>query len=339
MPTKATPTLANFLQVSRIYLREAGNQVLQDISFTQPEFSKLAIAGETGSGKSTLLQTIAGLVQPSSGEVRLDQKRVKGPQEHLIPGHPGIVYLSQQFELPPFLRVEQILQYANKLEPATAENLYEVCRISHLLSRRTDHLSGGERQRIALARLVLSSPRLLLLDEPFSNLDSIHKNILKTVIEDVRALLGITCILISHDPLDTLPWADEIIVMQAGKIIQQGTPTQIYHQPVNAYAAGLFGNYNLIPAARAKSFSHMMGTPLYLKKSLLTRPENLKITPALAPELPGKVEQVSFFGAYYEIEVRLSKIKLKVRTENGNYKKGDLVSITIPPEAVWYLES
>lgn len=231
MPAKVAPVPANFLQVSRITLREAGNQVLQDISFTQPEFCKIAIAGETGSGKSTLLQTIAGLVQPSSGAVWLEQKRVKGPQEHLIPGHPGIGYLSQQFELPRFLRVEQILQYANKLAPATAENLYEVCRISHLLARRTDHLSGGERQRIALARLVLSSPRLLLLDEPFSNLDVTHKNILKTVIQEVSALLGITCILISHDPLDTLPWADEIIIMQAGKIIQQGTPAHIYQQP------------------------------------------------------------------------------------------------------------
>src|SRR5687768_9892457 len=121
MPEKAGATPSDFLQVSQISLLEASHQVLQDISFTQTEVSKIAIAGETGSGKSTLLQTIAGLVQPSSGEVRFAQIRVKGPQEHLIPGHPGIAYLSQQFELPQFLRVEQILQYANKLEPAEAE--------------------------------------------------------------------------------------------------------------------------------------------------------------------------------------------------------------------------
>jgi ABC-type glutathione transport system ATPase component len=339
MPEKAVQSSANLLQVSRINLLEAGHQVLLDISFNQAEFRKLAIAGETGSGKSTLLQTIAGLVQPSSGEVRFAQKRVKGPQEHLIPGHPGIVYLSQQFELPRFLRVEQILQYANKLEPAEAENLYEVCRISHLLSRRTDHLSGGERQRIALARLVLSSPRLLLLDEPFSNLDITHKHILKAVIRDISELLHITCILISHDPLDTLPWADEIIVMHAGKIIQQGTPAQIYHQPINTYAAGLFGNYNVIPAAPAKAFSQSMGLPHHPQKSLLIRPENLKITTSPGKALPGKVEQVAFFGAFYEIEVRLAKVNLKVKTETGNYKQGDPVFITVNPEAVWYLES
>ena len=338
MSENAASASALFLQVSQVSLREAGVKVLQNISFTQPGFWKIALAGETGSGKSTLLQTIAGLVQPSSGNVYLEQKRVKGPQEHLLPGHPGIVYLSQQFELPQFLRVEQILQYANKLEPEVAENLYEVCRISHLLSRRTDHLSGGERQRIALARLVLSSPRLLLLDEPFSNLDVMHKNILKTVIQEVSTLLKITCLLISHDPLDTLPWADEIIIMQGGKIIQQGTPAQIYHQPVNAYAAGLFGNYNLIPASRAKAFAASLGIGHHPKKSLLIRPENLKINPLGAQGLPGKVEQVAFFGAYYEIAVKLSGIKLTVKTETGNLKKGDLVFITLDPQAVWYLE-
>ena len=205
-------------------------------------------------------------------------RRIKGPQEHLVPGHPGIVYLSQQFELPQFLRVEQILQYANKLDPATAENLYEVCRISHLLSRRTDHLSGGERQRIALARLVLSSPRLLLLDEPFSNLDIIHKNILKNVIQDVSKLLKITCILISHDPLDTLPWADEIIIMLGGKIIQQGSPEHIYLQPVNTYAAGLFGKFNLFSVGKAKILAESFGLKHRSGKKLLIRPEQFKIS-------------------------------------------------------------
>ncbi|QNF35527.1 ABC transporter ATP-binding protein [Adhaeribacter swui] len=338
MPEKASAVSSEFLQVSRISLLETGHQVLQDISFTQAEFSKLAIAGETGSGKSTLLQTIAGLVQPSSGEVRFAQKRVKGPQEHLIPGHPGIAYLSQQFELPQFLRVEQILQYANKLEPKIVEKLYEVCRISHLLSRRTDHLSGGERQRIALARLVLSSPRLLLLDEPFSNLDVMHKNILKKVIADITELLKISCILISHDPLDTLPWADEIMIMQAGKLIQQGTPAQIYQQPVNAYAAGLFGKYNLIPAAKAQVFAETLGLQSRSRKKLLLRPEEFKISSDLkGVGVAAEVKKVAYYGSYYELEVTALKTDLTIKAESADFNVGDSIQITLAPEAGWYI--
>jgi iron(III) transport system ATP-binding protein len=155
------------------------------ISFTQQKARKLAIAGETGSGKSTLLKMIAGLAQPAEGEIRFRGERVLGPQERLVPGQPGIAYLSQHFELWNNYRVEEILSYANDLSVEAAAALYAICRIDHLLARRTDQLSGGERQRIALARLLVRPPRLLLLDEPFSNLDHIHKSLLKTVIRDI----------------------------------------------------------------------------------------------------------------------------------------------------------
>src|SRR6201991_2798823 len=155
------------------------------ISFTQEKGRKLAIAGETGSGKSTLLKMIAGLAEVRTGEVRFGGTRVLGPLERLIPGQPGIAYLSQHFELWNNYRVEEVLSYANDLSVEEASALYEIVRIDHLLSRRTDQLSCGERQRIALSRLLVKPPRLLLLDEPFSNLDRTHKVILKEVIRDI----------------------------------------------------------------------------------------------------------------------------------------------------------
>jgi ABC-type sugar transport system ATPase subunit len=326
----------SLLQVAGICLQEETNGVLKDISFTQQEFQKIVIAGETGSGKSTLLQIIAGLVQADTGVVLFDNKRVKGPAEELVPGHPRIAYLSQQFELPQFLRVEQVLRYANKLGPGEAEILYGVCRIDHLLKRKTNQLSGGERQRIALARLLLSRPRLLLLDEPFSNLDMAHKQILKTVIRDIGERLEITCMLISHDPQDTLSWADEILVLQAGQMLQKGTPEQIYRQPVNEYVAGLFGSYNLISTAAAQAIAQLPDK-LQHQKKIMIRPENLQISLPVKQASPGKVNQVIFFGSYYEIEVALADAILKVKTGTCKLKPGDAIYLTLSSDGMWYI--
>lgn len=324
-----------FLTVSGIRLEEEGNTVLQDISFTQQPFQKLALAGESGAGKSTLLQIIAGFIQPAAGEVVFEGKKVIGPADKLVPGHKGIAYLSQHYELPPYLRVEQVLRYANTLSEAEAELLYEVCRIDHLGNRKTDHLSGGERQRIALARLLTSSPQLLLLDEPFSNLNLTHKHILKSVIRDIGEKLRITCLLVSHDPLDTLSWADEILVLKQGRLVQQGPPEQIYRQPVDAYTAGLFGEYNLIPPAVAAAFGSLAGGAVN-GKSLLLRPENIKLGADESQSLPGKVQAVRFFGSHYEVEVLVAGNLVTVRMGEGGWEQGETVSVSLTAE-VWYV--
>ncbi|WP_162426030.1 ABC transporter ATP-binding protein [Pontibacter pudoricolor] len=321
-----------FLDVSGISVVEEGIVILEDINFSMEEHRKIAISGETGSGKSTLLQTIAGLVQPSAGQVMFEGKKVIGPHDKLVPGHPGIAYLSQQFELPQFLRVEQVLSYSNSLSAEEARTLYEVCRISHLAKRRTNQLSGGERQRIALALLLSSWPSLLLLDEPFSNLDMGHKSILKSVIHDISDELGITLILISHDPYDTLSWADEILVIQDGKLIQQGDPQQIYKQPVDEYTASLFGKYNVIPASKSELFAE--GTSNKRKgKDLLIRPES--VTLAASGGVPGIVTAAQYFGSFYELDVQVEEVTLLVRTNREGLKAGDAVQVKL--KNVWWV--
>lgn len=324
----------NFLEVSGVSKKAGKTFELQELSFQQPRFRKLAIAGETGSGKSTLLKLIAGWVSSDTGEIRFEGVRLKKiPDEKLIPGHPGIAYLSQHFELANFLTVAQVLSYANELSDEEADNVYRICRIDHLLERRTDQLSGGEKQRIALARLLVNAPRLLLLDEPFSNLDMIHKNILKTVIHDVGAQLGITGILVSHDPQDTLSWADEIIVLRAGSIVQKGSPSTIYHQPADVYAAGLFGKYNLVPAGFP-----LPGIPGASEAATTTqymiRPEHLQTGDS---GLKAFVKTVRFFGSYEELEVAVSDVMLLVRCNTGAAKEGEHIHLSVLPEHIWPL--
>jgi ABC-type sulfate/molybdate transport systems ATPase subunit len=215
----------------------------EKISFTQRKGQRLAIAGETGSGKSNLLKMIAGLNSPTQGSIYFEGQRVLGPLERLIPGQPGIAYLSQHFELWHNYRVSEVLSYANDLSVEESTALYRLCDIAHLLDRRTDQLSGGERQRIALARLLVRPPHLLLLDEPFSNLDMIHKRGLKKTIRDTMAHFGVSAILVSHDPVDILSWADEVLILRDGRLIQQGPPREVYTLPKDEYAAALLGDY------------------------------------------------------------------------------------------------
>ncbi|WP_162054384.1 ABC transporter ATP-binding protein [Pontibacter pamirensis] len=327
----------NFLEVSGISIQEKGDFTLQDISFSQEEFQKIAIAGETGAGKSTLLKIIAGLVQPNAGEVFFENEKVIGPMDKLVPGHPGISYLSQHFELPKSLRVEQVLKYANTLPEEEADTLYGICRINHLLSRRTDHLSGGEKQRIALAKLLISSPKLLLLDEPYSNLDVVHKNILKSVIREIGERLEITCILTSHDPLDTLSWADEILVMKNGQMLQRGTPEQIYRKPINEYVAALFGSYNLIPPTQAEAFSKLLGIKPN-GKQILIRPESFRIGSEGNSDLIGKVNKITFYGSYYDIEILFSgDTTVTVKTAEANVAEGDTVHLSLSADSFWYI--
>lgn len=326
----------HLLQVSDIYRKDQLGFELKPISFTQRKFQKLAIAGASGSGKSTLLRIIAGWIQPDGGQVLFEGKKVKGPNDQLIPGHPQIAYLSQHYELRNNYRVEELLGYANKLTHEQAHRLFEICRIAHLVKRRTDQLSGGEKQRISLARLLLTMPTLLLLDEPYSNLDLIHTRILKDVINDLGEELGITCLLVSHDPDDILPWADELIIIKDGALVQQGPPAELYRKPANEYVAGLLGDYHLFKPDKAKVFSLMPGMSVN-GKNLFVRPEQFRLVREGTDALKGRVKGVHFGGSYNDVEVEVPGNIIRVRTATGNYKKGDAVFVALSPKGLWYM--
>lgn len=314
-----------FLEAKAVSYAAEDGIVLNGITFRQEQRQKIAIAGETGSGKSTLLKIIAGLIQPDSGEVWFEGERVKGPLEKLVPGHPKIAYLSQHFELPKFLRVEQVLSYANLLSDHQAIGLYEICQIDHLLKRKTDQLSGGERQRIALARILIASPSLVLLDEPFSNLDMVHKNTLKEIIDDISSELNISSILISHDPDDTLPWAHKIIVMRRGTIVQKDIPTLIYNQPSDEYTAGIFGKYNVID----KSLAAQLQISMNGSDNVFLRPEHFSINPDTDALIECIIEKISYYGGHYEIEADFQGRKLRVTTPMNSFKKGETIWLSI----------
>lgn len=312
------------------------NHPVFNLSFSMAQGQKLAIAGESGSGKSTLLKMIAGLLQPDSGEIFFKGKKIKGPDEQLIPGQPGIAYLSQHFELRNNYRVEEILSYANEMTEQDAVSIYSLCRISHLLPRMTHELSGGEKQRVALASLLTNAPSLLLLDEPYSNLDAIHQQIMRTVIRNLGERLPMNVLMVSHDAADMLSWASHILVMKEGQVIQQGSPEEIYRQPVNEYCAALFGEYCLLSYETCQMFMSVP-EPGNRDKKLFTRPEYFIIQKGNTNTNDGTVREIIFRGSYYMIDIQTGNQLIRVKSNHADFTIGETIQLLLNTSYRWFI--
>jgi ABC-type sugar transport system ATPase subunit len=313
-----------FLEIKSLTKQVGDSIAVNNIYLSQEKFQHVVIAGETGSGKSTLLKLIAGLETPDVGSIFFCGEKVQTASETLVAGHPQIAYLPQHFELQKFLRVEQVLEYANRLSKKQADELFSICKIQHLLKRKTNELSGGEKQRIALCRLLIGKPTLLLLDEPFSNLDQILKITLKEVIEVLSTKLKISIILVSHDPDDTLPWGNYFFVLRNGAIVQQGTAKQIYSQPANEYVAGLFGKYSVI---RKVFFTK---SRVGARANEIVRPENFSISMSPSKKSKrAKVSSIAYYGGYQLLSVEIGSFRvLAVDSIKKSYKINDVVHVT-----------
>jgi ABC-type sulfate/molybdate transport systems ATPase subunit len=308
----ATKNKMNLLEVKNLYSEQLlGGFALEDINLSIPVTKKIALMGQTGSGKSTLLKTIAGFIQHKSGSIFFDGEEALGPNFQLIAGVKGIAYLSQHFELRNNYRMEELFEYANNhFSTEEVNKLFAICNVAHLQKRKSTELSGGEKQRIALTRLLLTKPTLLILDEPYTNLDAIHTAQLKAVIEQACNEYNITCILCSHNTADILPWADELLVMQQGSIIQAATPNYIYNNPINEMVAGLLGDYVI-----NNQFKHTTQTFL--------RPNNFEIT--TTGNYTGTIKACSYYGTYYKLLVDYEASTLLMYSINPYYKGSSIL--------------
>jgi iron(III) transport system ATP-binding protein len=290
----------SLLVVEKLMRKQGVDFSLDGISFKLEPGERLALAGATGSGKSTILRIAAGLLQADAGSVWFEEKRVPGPDEKLMPGHPGIAYLSQHFELRKNYRVEDELEAWSKLTEAETFRICGICRVGHLLKRMTHELSGGERQRVALARALLTDPRLLLLDEPYSNLDAVHKQVMQDVIEAISATLGITCMKVLHDGADVLSWASRVIVIREGSIVQEGDPRSVYYRPVDEYVAGMLGSYSILEGAKLAGLPGWSATG---QGRILVRPGTVSIVDAGIGDADGRVTEIRFLGSHHRVTV------------------------------------
>lgn len=303
-----------------VYYSESNAAALRQTSLSIAKGEILAIVGESGSGKTTLLKSLAGLLEPTKGTIYFDGKPLPPPSQQLVPGHPDIRMVFQDFGLLPNMTVfenvwHMLREYERTYREERTQELIRRCQLTGLEDHMPKILSGGEKQRLALARALAEEPRLLLMDEPFGQLDAVLKQQLKLELSEYLKESHSTVVMVTHDLRDALGIADTISVMKAGEIVQSDSPQLIYEQPRTPYVSQLFGAVSILPTKFWKR--HYDSIPANGHAQLGIRAEQVQI---IAQENIGQLDAVngstiillgtvvytSYQGFYEEVVVRLT---------------------------------
>lgn len=225
--------------------------VLKDFNFSLQQGEHLCVMGESGCGKSTLLKAIYGLVDVNKGELFWEEEQILGPRFQLVPGFENFKYVAQDFDLMPYTSVaENIAKFLSRFYPEESkkrtEELLEVIEMTAFTNTKVKNLSGGQQQRVAIARALAKEPELLLLDEPFGQIDNFKKNSLRRNLFSYIKEKNIACIVATHDKNDALSFADRLIIIKDKKIIANNLPSEIYKNPEEKYIATLFDDVSEI---------------------------------------------------------------------------------------------
>ena len=328
--------------------RFGDKQALVDISFRVEPGEVLCLLGPSGCGKSTLLRLIAGIDEPTSGRILMDGQEISGPGRFVPPEARGIGLVFQDYALFPHLNaLENVMFGLDELPKAERRQVAgDALRRVGLGPHSTafpEMLSGGEQQRVALARAVVPRPRVLLMDEPFSNLD---KRMRDTVRDNTIALLretGATSVIVTHDPEEAMRVADRIVLMRDGRIVQAGTARDLYRQPADLFAARFFCEINELGAVVAGG---KVRTPVGTypapglaegeSAAICIRPQGIAIAPPTCG-IPARIIQRRFIGPVdlFEIAVGGLDFPLIARIRNAlPFGRGDDIGINIDPAEV-----
>lgn len=238
------------LEINRLFFSHtADQQLFQNFNLKVDQGKIIALAGESGCGKSTLLNLIYGLINWEKGEIMFDGKPILGPVKNLVPGEDNMKLVAQNYDLMPYSTVsDNVGKFISNInlqeKKERVEELLEVVGLLDFKDTLPKYLSGGQQQRVAIARSLSVLPKLLLLDEPFSNLDFSRKIELRERLFKYVREKNISLIISTHEIQEVMPWLDQIIVLQEGRLIQNDNAEETYRNPYNQYVAELFGEVN-----------------------------------------------------------------------------------------------
>ncbi|KMO32956.1 iron ABC transporter ATP-binding protein [Methylobacterium variabile] len=345
-PSRPAPALA----VEEVACRFGRVQALDRVSLSVRPGEIVALLGDSGCGKSTLLRVVAGLETPDSGTVRLDGRLVVGEGAAVPPEERGVGLMFQDYALFPHLTVAENIRFGLKGQPPAAReaatSLLEQVGLSGHAASYPQTLSGGEQQRVALVRALAPGPRLLLLDEPFSNLD---RRMRDRVREDTVALLrrtGTTALMVTHDPEEALAVSTRIALMRRGRIVQVATGEALYRRPESLFAARFLADAAEIPArvdaGRAETPLGAVPAPHLPEGAAVRvclRPEALRVG-APGDGTAAQVMRRTFLGAASLLHLAVPGLGVPLRARlpgPGPHGPGDAVGVTLVPDAVLVL--
>jgi multiple sugar transport system ATP-binding protein len=329
-----------------------GVTALDDISFDVKDGEFFVLLGPTGAGKTTTLRVIAGLEHQDSGSILFEGEVM----DNLAPADRDVALVFQQYSLYPTMSVYDNLAFPlrsplrrtaeteiRKKVEETAEKL----RISHLLKRKTAHLSGGEMQRVSIGRAIVRSPRIFLMDEPLSNLDAKLREALRVELQHLQKTQGSTTLFVTHDQIEALTMADRIAVLNEGRIIQIGTPEDIYDRPASTFVAQLVGSprINLYKSRRQDDTVSINDSDVHLPAPdenklpsdflVGIRPENVKPDPN--GNFSGQLVLTEPLGVETILHIQSGqRTLLSLVPGISSYRLGDVVKFTIATEHIHY---
>lgn len=241
------------LQANSIF-KSFERSILKNISIEFAEEEIHVIMGRSGAGKSTLLKILAGLIKADKGSVTFQAETLPNPEDILIPGHEELAYVAQDFQLLKNRTVREnlkdaLITFKNDYAAKQIDYLLNLMQLSSLSEKRIEKLSGGEKQRLAIARALATNPAVLLLDEPFTQLDFPTRQILLDSIKKVKSELKTAIVLVSHNMYEGFYLADRVHILIDGQILRSDSPKNIFHQPIYKEVAEIFGVFNLFPAS------------------------------------------------------------------------------------------
>ncbi|WP_189422294.1 ABC transporter ATP-binding protein [Devosia pacifica] len=323
-----------YLSISGMAKAYRGTPALKSVDLDVNEGEFVALLGPSGCGKSTLLRLVAGLLEPDEGTITLADQRIG----HLPAYKRDIGLVFQNYALFPHMTVARNVRFGldmRNMPRAEAEtrvaDALALVKLEHLAARMPSELSGGQQQRVALARAIAIRPRLLLLDEPLSNLDAVLRASVRTELRELHARTGLTIVMVTHDQVEAMTMADRIAVMSDGEVLQHDTPQQIYEQPASDFVAKFVGTppAAMLQVDRKIDGRFAVGDTIWspspeleavlapiqrVAVALGLRPDHLALTSADAPHaLPATIRTVEYLGAERLVHVEAGGQMLVIR--------------------------
>jgi iron(III) transport system ATP-binding protein len=353
------------LSVRKLVVSYGPVVAVNGVSFEVQEGEFVSLLGPSGCGKTTTLRCIAGLESASAGEIRIGERVVAMDGHEVPPERRGVNMVFQSYAVWPHMSVFDNVAYGLRTQrrpkPEVTERVTEALRLVGLSGYETrfgTELSGGQQQRVAVARAIVMTPQLLLFDEPLSNLDAGLRERMRFELVALQRNLGRTSIYVTHDQSEAMVMSDRIILMNKGRIVQQGNPRELYERPASRFAAEFVGNANLLQgtvvADHASSYCTirvddgltLRGRPAWADRLpapdgnvlVCIRPENLQLVPAGTSGdnvFPARITRVSYLGASLNCEVVAGSITLRIDLPaRSGLSQGAEIWIRIDPDAM-----